>query len=580
MFNEKNAYSYIALCKVPITPVHQINFKSKSEQYNYFKSKIVVEYSKCKYTPRSGSIRVKGYVDDLNTCNYGFYSNKYKNTTKNYFFFIAEKNAISKEVTELSIQIDVIQTWLFDFYLNPCFIERTHVLHDEIGTHTYPESFEIGEYVNHDRILPECLNKKPAFYLATTDSAEGGIFGATYSGFKITEYAYNDYQELNNKIQSLCDEGKADSIAFIFTFPSGMLNSLNTGTTLIGYEGVLSKDITLAFKDLCKDFSYHGQSHKPYNNKLYCYPFNFFTIKSGNSNIVLKFEEFENLNNIQFRIECVLTQNPTITLTPLNYCNKSQALEDSISLQNYGLCSWNNDNYSNWFAQHRNSIEGQSQNAKASFNVNNQVSNNNYSTGLSNISDNYNKSLFNTAMNSLGQVASLNFGGAIATAGSGYVNANIDKGVTQRSATNDLNNSKLLNNNTYQNEMRSIMASVKDASVQPNTVRGDTTSCGLDIARNTANFIIEHTMIKPEYARMIDMYFQCYGYQVNTIEVPCFTNRQKWNYIQTLNCSANGDIPFADIQEIENIFNNGITFWHKEEYMFNYDQINSIVSEV
>ena len=41
MFNKKNAYSYIALCKVPITPVHQLTFKSKAEQYQYFKSKNV-----------------------------------------------------------------------------------------------------------------------------------------------------------------------------------------------------------------------------------------------------------------------------------------------------------------------------------------------------------------------------------------------------------------------------------------------------------------------------------------------------------------------------------------------------------
>lgn len=579
MFNNNNMYSYISLCKVPITPVHQITFKSKAEQYKYFKEHTVFTADKCKYTPRSGVIRVKGYVDDLNTCNYGFYSNKYKDTTKNYFFFIAEKNAISREVTELTIQIDVIQTWFFDWQLNPCFIERCHVLNDQIGVHTFPESFELGEYVSHDKIEPECLKQKPAFYLATTDDSMGGIFGATFSGFKITEYAYEDTHMLKDKIQSLCDDGKADSIAFIFTFPSGLLNGVTSGVSIVGREGTLSKTTTLAFKDLCKNFEYHGQSHTPYNNKLYVYPFNFFTIKSGNSNIVLKFEDFQDLNNMQFKIESVLCQNPTITLTPLNYCNKQFAIDDSISMNLYGLCSWNNDNYANWFAQHKNSITAQSDNARASFKVSSEVNGRNFNNAMDNINYTFNKGMLNSGITAMQQLGSLNFIGAGTTLGTAAINNGMDRTQNTKNAINDLNNKQLLNNNNFQAQMRSIMASVQDASVQPNTARGDTSSCGLDIARNTATFIIEHTMIKPEYARMIDMYFQCYGYQVNTIEYPNIYTRTKWNYIKTLNCSCNGDIPYADIQEIESIFNNGLTFWHDEKYMFNYDQINNIITQ-
>ena len=582
-----NAVSSITLCKVPISPTHQIDFSSKSEQYDYFRSNAKYTYEKCNYQARKGTMRVKGYVDKLKECNYGYYTNTYNGTSKTYYFWIVQKNFLARETTELTIQIDVFQTWLFDIHFKPCFIERAHTKSDDIGEHTIPEDFELGDYISQHKELVQCLTGKPTFFIGLSNGTLGGIFGRTYSGFMLKGYHYSNIDSLSKLIKNLCDEGQADSIAFIFSFPTNLLHGmsdLDGGSDIdsggiAGIEGVLSETQNFNFgTSIYKTFSFNGDKYTPYNNKLYCYPYNFITLKnSSGGNVVLKIENFSDINDIAFKIEGVLSQNPTISMTPLNYDGKAFAIDDSITLNDYGLCSWNNDNYSNWFANHVNSINAQSQNANASFRANSTVASNNYNNALSNRDTQMYKGALNTVISTAENLGHLNFLGAGASAIGGAGNTYLDYKQNTRNADNDLANSNLMNSTNYQNTIRSIVASVQDAKVQPNTCKGDTSSCGLDMARDTATFNIENTRIKPEYARIIDMYFQMFGYQVNCIEKPNLKNREKWNYIKTVNCNVYGTIPHEDLRVIDDLFNNGITIWHKEEYMFNYNTPNKIL---
>ena len=72
------------------------------------------------------------------------------------------------------------------------------------------------------------------------------------------------------------------------------------------------------------------------------------------------------------------------------------------------------------------------------------------------------------------------------------------------------------------------------------------------------------------------MYFQMFGYQVNSVEVPSYKTRTKWNYLKCVNASTYGNVPHDDLKAINDIFNNGLTIWHDETYMYNYNTINAI----
>ena len=577
-----NIKTNITLCSVPITPTHQIDFKSKSSQYDYFREKGVANFPNCSYQARSSTIRIKGYVDKYNECNYGFYTNTYRGTTKTFYFWILQREYVAKEVCELIIQIDVIQTWLFDMEFSPCVIERCHVTNDKIGSNTFPEDFELGDYVSHNRKPITTLQGEPCFFLGITDASYtmGGIFGRTYSGFGVIYYDYKDVDKMSNFIKDLANEGKADAIAFIFSFPKKLMQlNYSSGDFISGSEGVQQALETFNWgTEQGNSFEWQGDTYQPYNNKLYTYPFNFITVRnSSGSNIVLKLENFTNPNDIMFRIEGVLTQSPTITMTPLNYCNKKVSIEDSISMNDFGLCSWNNDNYSNWFAQHQNTINAQSTNATAGYNATGAVSRNNYNNALDNNTTGMYKGFINTGVGVVNSLASGNIFGAVTSGAGGVANTMLDYGQGKRNASNDLSNTNLMNTTNYQNQMRSILASVQDAQVQPNTCKGDTRASGLDMARDTATFWIEQTSIKPEYARIIDSYFQMYGYQVNRLMEVKFRTRQKWNFIKTINSNCVGNIPRDDIEEINYLLNNGLTFWHDEKYMYKYNEENTII---
>lgn len=580
-----NAISSITLCSVPITPTQQIDFATIVEQKAYFLSKAKHTYEKCKYQARTASIKVKGYVDTLQNCNYGYYTNTYNGTTKTFYFWIVAKNFLARETTELTIQIDVFQTWLFDFNLSPCMVEREHVTDDTIGDHTLPEDFELGDYVTYVKKPITSLQGNPCFLIGVTDGGaiNGSVFGKTYTGFELKYYKMNDFLQLNSFIQSLAEAGKADAIAFIFTFPDDFLNSgmpvpYSSGETIPSYFGYKRATEELTWAELVKNFAFKGDSYVPYNNKLYCYPFNFITVKnSEGGNVVLKLEQFSDINNISFYIDAVLAQNPHITLTPNNYCGKEFAIDDSISMQDFPLCSWNNDNYSNWYAQHVNSINAQSVNAHSSYKAQNSVNGNNFGNALDNRNTQAEKGVINTALSTLGSLGMGNILGATSNAIGGGASTYLDYQQAGRNAQNDLSNASLMNNTNYQNTIRSMLASVQDATVQPNTCKGSTASSGLDLARETATFFIEQTAIKPEYARLIDIFFQMFGYQVNMVKTPRLKTRSKWNYLKTVNCSAFGDIPHDDLNAINGLFNNGVTVWHDESYMYNYYTVNAVI---
>lgn len=73
------------------------------------------------------------------------------------------------------------------------------------------------------------------------------------------------------------------------------------------------------------------------------------------------------------------------------------------------------------------------------------------------------------------------------------------------------------------------------------------------------------------YITMIDDYFSAYGYKTNRIGKPRFItgatgNRKLYNYIKTTNCNYILNRPFEDINEIRQLFNNGVRMWTPHNY--------------
>lgn len=83
--------------------------------------------------------------------------------------------------------------------------------------------------------------------------------------------------------------------------------------------------------------------------------------------------------------------------------------------------------------------------------------------------------------------------------------------------------------------------------------------------------------IKREYAESIDSYFDMFGYKINKVKTPNITGRQNWNYVKTINCNFEGDIPQTDLRIIKTMFDNGVTLWHNPATIYNYNASNNII---
>ena len=168
-----NSYDYIKL------------YKTKEEQNSFFNSfnSITVDEGEEEGYIREG----KSFIVDFNYdylvsegVNYVIWNNGYKDL----YCFIISKEYVDEEMTRLYYEIDVLNTYLFDFTLNTSFVERKNCSIDEITD--YDEGLEIGE---HTIIEEHTVFNKDSVYFAM------------FNGFKEQQLIFDD----NNVLKSVVD---------------------------------------------------------------------------------------------------------------------------------------------------------------------------------------------------------------------------------------------------------------------------------------------------------------------------------------------------------------------------------------
>ena len=137
------------LSGVPLDPDgrHTLLFESRDAQSQYFISKNKYNLDRYSYQRHTaGSIRVGILSDNLYAVNYMMFRNSaYGN--KWFYAFVTNVEYVNNNTSIVSYQLDVMQTWLFDYELQECFVERQHEKDDVIGKNILPEPVATGEYV-------------------------------------------------------------------------------------------------------------------------------------------------------------------------------------------------------------------------------------------------------------------------------------------------------------------------------------------------------------------------------------------------------------------------------------------------
>ncbi len=531
----------IYLCKTPLENDYknQLTFSSSSAQLSYFNSKVVKTFDDYTYIKKDNVIKVSENIDNIINCNYLFYRNT-GFTNKYYFCFITGMEYIAENVTAITFETDVFQTWYFQINYKKCFVEREHVNDDSIGVNTVPEGLETGEYIQQKiteniqgfNFYKDDNNHDPLIVLGVSETglnvalpSGSMIYNGIYSG--LIYLVFPTFSDCDIYIRYIQSKITQDVIYTAFMVPSKLCapNSYNTytdGATSFQYGFIsYSTGSTYMKSASINKPSVLDASYTPKNNKLLTYPYCYLLLSNNaGSNQVYKYEDFTNIDgsartNCPFDIYGALGVGCSVKIYPLHYKQGKSAL--NTNQENYveGLdggkfptCGWTNDAYTNW--------------------------------------------LTGNALN-----IALELGSDALRIGSGIVGnpTGVASGLAGITGT---------------------VAEIYQHSLAPITAKGGVNQGDLNYAMKLT-FTPYKMSIKEEYARIIDNYLSMFGYKVNMVKIPNITGRQNWNYVKTIDCNFDGDIPQTDLNIIKKMFNNGVTLWHNPSNVLNYDASNNIV---
>ena len=118
--------------------------------------------------------------------------------------------------------------------------------------------------------------------------------------------------------------------------------------------------------------------------------------------------------------------------------------------------------------------------------------------------------------------------------------------------------------------------SISNYNLKSDNINGSGVTGQLSLLDNK-DFSFYQQTVQNEHAKIIDEYFSRFGYEVDRVKVPNLRGRQAFNYVKTKNALIVGEIPYSYLEEIQDIFDNGITFWHDFENFGNYNIDNPII---
>ena len=492
---------------------------TKTNQTNYFLSKKFggFDFTNLTYIRKDHSVKIPAHYDSVVGANYVMYQNNPNynannlNQDKWYYAFVVDIKYISEGVTELVLETDVIQTWYFAYKVQPSFVEREHVSDDTIGANTYPEVVELGEYVCNKHELDSNLNDVNAdlcYVVGSTSTPESGEAKDTPSGSDIYNgiysgvkyYRYDKESPIDILLEIFAKSGKTDAITGIFMAPK-VLAPLKEGAT---FREVATSYSPVTYHTLI-DRPNKIDNYAPRNNKLLTYPYSYLLVSNNNGNAsIYKYERFSG-EKCRFSISCCLTPGCSVRLTPSSYNGISQNDEEGLNLGKYPICNYTSDMYTNWLTQN-------------SVNIANDI-------GMAGAQ----------IVGGIGMIAT--GGGAIMGA------AGVASGIGQ---------------------IGSVLGQIHQQSHVPPQARGNI-NCGdviTSMSRNTFHYY--DMSIKSEYAKIIDNYFDMFGYKVCRLKEPNKNHRARYWYTKTIDCNVDGGVPQKDLQKIKDAYNNGITFWRFE----------------
>lgn len=547
---------------------YTMDFDSLSAQENYFNSKIYSEFDKNEgysYIRDNRAIKVEMPVDKLFGVNYLMFENE--ETNKRYYAFITSKEWLRSDATAITIKIDPLQSFMFDYELEESFIEREH--QDRFTSELKPIINSVRENVDYgsnyellkvDKVISDRNKTAEKYNIA---------WAILVCNDKLSDDSATNSSSLDNYYYYAVpfESPQTRASRRIFYFKKG-----DTYTQLENAE-VISKIIA-------RDNASKIVSIKLYEN---C-PF-YVTMKDYNSNISLESGfvnvvsvSSKNILNITSTIEKTITNDDS--LRKLTTIDLSLVENVTLDINNAPNIEYETKLYSDpyYFILMTNHNGGGlkinpkglaniakipiyyipvcSPDSKIMYYIKGYYGDNegryyNYIDNSVNeialTSDKWQDYLAQNKASAVAGVA-VNLGASALTTAIGAFTANplaIAGGVL-----------------SFGQNVANTIIRQQDIKQEPNSVKSQGNNASFTLVRQIIGLELEYYTITEANKKRLFNYFNHYGYQSNDFKKPNLRSRYYFNYIKTIGANINTGIDADFRNELVTIYDKGITIFH------------------
>ena len=544
---------------VPLDETYQntLHFPNRAAQLSYFGcvdndtpvAPVADTIMKLRYTGQTFTrnerqyIRIEANATMLYDCNYMAYQNRQFGNMW-FFAFIHSVEYIGNNVCEVYFEIDVMQSFMWNYELRECFVLREHTLTDRIGdsltSETVPPlTYKVTHTSKTEWFADYCVLMITAFSLHPYIDPEFQNYtfkkiGNTPMGGDILAFVDNGsgqyvdiddaFGYLDDLIKDITDNHGLEGIVTMILFPTDFAPH--------------NDDESQIYKSFWVARPTDIDGYTPVNNKLFTYPYTFLSVDNNENSQNYKFELFAKDSSVvsdsrvMFRCVAALGCKPQLVLIPVLYdIGNYQTIHpstdvlnitESIVLTNFPPLFYTGDNFANWWGANGTSWQ------------------------------------IKTTLDIMSTVAGV---------------------MTQNPTTT------IINAGNIAQDVGNIITQMHMPRTPQN--RG---SVMTDITSETQNFYFKTVQLPSQLAKMVDDIFTMTGYAVNEVKVPNIRNystcRPHFNYIKCREMSFHWDefinpqgegkgtsVPQKYMKKIISIYQNGITFWKNPLEVGRYDTL-------
>lgn len=590
---------------------HVIDFENVEAQEEYFDNKVEMSFEDFSIVRPNSEIIIEANFNSIYNLNYCRFTNTLNNVLKTYYAFITMKEHVGNDRVRLHLEIDVFQSYMFDFSLKESFVSREHqnrfdntgkmlfnreVENVDVGSDyditsktklkdstsaiddivwievVATEPISTGSYLTADPTTwgnlgtPTSLNQKGVptnlyVYLYPIIFGSTGIPFYTVNGERnIVLISSNEYLFLikstaviSCRVLQYCPVKHT-----IETYLTGYLIKFASGY-VVGETGdrltvrlATANNTNFGGVDL-SGIGTHNinlMGLTPDNaNETFVDTISPLAIDIANLSI-------NNLKNIAYE--------PKLRTAPYEYIQITDNQSEPLKIKNENIDGTKNIKFiQSLGAQSKTKIyvdNYNGDNGKFSNSINNTISE------LPLINDAYIAYLAQNKANATTGVA-LNIAGGIASLGLGLLTGGIGLIAGVGGAM------------SIGGRVADDLIKKQDLQDTPDSIRKQGNNAEFDISDNNLKFEKSILKIKSYYASRLFNYLYFYGYQANYFTTPNTRSRYYFNYIKTTGLNLTSNLDNDIIKAIKQIFQNGVTIWHFRDAttfkgLYNYDYEN------